>query len=308
MKPEGARGGRTARRSVTVFLFLALGLIWGSTWTFIKVGLADLPPFGFAGLRFVLAAIPIWVLLFAKRPKGPASRADWILVAGTGFLSISASYGLVFWGEQHITSGLTAILFTSYGLFGLLFAHAFLPAEPLRPRKVFGVLLGIGGIALIFADQVGFRGPMALWGSLAVLLAAVIQAFSGVMIKGRGGHLDPTVVTGWQMLVGAVPLVLAGLLLEGNPLRFRWTPMALFSLVYLALVGSSLAFVLWYALLKRVEVVKAQTIPLINTLVAVALGAMFLGERFGLREAFGGAAILLGTALVVTAPKATVRG
>lgn len=301
MRREGGTGGRW----FTVLLFVALGLIWGSTWTFIKVGLADLPPFGFAGLRFVIAAIPVWAVLLAKRPRGPASRADWALIVGTGFLSISASYGLVFWGEQHISSGLTAILFTSYGVFGLLFAHAFLPAEPMRPRKVLGVLLGIGGIALIFADQIGWRGPMALWGSLAVLLAAVLQAFSGVMIKGRAGSLDPTVVTAWQMLIGAVPLVLAGLLLEGNPLRFRWTPLALFSLAYLALAGSSLAFVLWYALLKRVEVVKAQTIPLINTLVAVGLGALFLGERFGLREACGGSAILLGTALVVTAPKAT---
>lgn len=305
---ENAGVKKHVGQTLTVIIWLALGLIWGSTWTFIKVGLADLPPFGFAGLRFVLAAIPLWIFLLVKRPKGPVSRADWILVVGTGLLSISASYGLVFWGEQHIASGLTAILFTSYGMFGLLFAHAFLPAEPLRPRKVSGVLLGIAGIALIFADQLGWRGPMALWGSLAVVLSAVIQAFSAVMIKGRAGHLDPVVVTAWQMLVGAVPLVLAGLALEGNPLSFRWTPMALFSLIYLALVGSSLAFVLWYTLLKRVEVTKAQTMPLINTLVAVALGAVFLGERFGIREVCGGAAILLGTALVVTAPRARVRG
>ena len=298
---ENIGGKPPARRVLTVIIWLALGLIWGSTWTFIKVGLADLPPFGFAGLRFVLAAIPLWIFLLARRPKGPTSRADWILVVGTGLLSISVSYGLVFWGEQYIASGLTAILFTSYGMFGLLFAHAFLPAEPLRPRKVSGVLLGIAGIALIFADQIGWKGPMALWGSLAVVLSAVIQAFSAVMIKGRAGHLDPAVVTAWQMLVGAVPLVLLGLLLEGNPFRFHWTPMGLFSLLYLALVGSSLAFVLWYTLLKRVEVTKAQTMPLINTLVAVALGAILLGERFGLREAAGGLGILLGTALVVTA-------
>jgi drug/metabolite transporter (DMT)-like permease len=155
---ENSGGKQPARKFITIMIWLALGLIWGSTWTFIKVGLADLPPFGFAGLRFVLAAVPLWIFLLAKRPKGPASRADWILVVGTALLSIAASYGLVFWGEQHITSGLTAILFTSYGMFGLLFAHAFLPAEPLRPRKVSGVLLGIAGIALIFADQLGW-GP-----------------------------------------------------------------------------------------------------------------------------------------------------
>lgn len=303
----GASGSPTHQRLVTAGLWASLGLIWGSTWLFIKVGLSDLPPFGFAGLRFVIAAVPLWIYLWARKPKGPSMRADWNLVIGTGLLSIAASYGLVFWGEQHISSGLTAILFTSYGFFGLLFAHAFLPAEPIRPRKLFGIVLGIAGIVLIFSDQLGWKGSLALWGSLAVVLAAVVQAFSAVMIKSRGGHLDPIVVTAWQMLVGAVPLILVGLLLEGNPLRFHWTTPAIVSLVYLALVGSSLAFVLWYSLLRRIEVTKAQTMPLLNTLVAVVLGWLFLGERFGVREAAGGLAILLGTALVVTAPKPSGR-
>jgi drug/metabolite transporter (DMT)-like permease len=298
------RGFSVGNKAVTVLLFVSLALIWGSTWLFIKVGLADLPPFGFAGVRFVLAAVPLWGYMAARRPKGPSTPGEWILVLGVGLLTISAGYGLVFWGEQHISSGLTAILFTSYGLFGLLFAHLFVPEEPLAPRKIGGVFTGIAGIGLIFSDQLAWHGGMAAWGCAAVILAAVVQAFCTVMIKTRAGHMEPIAVTAWQMAIGAVPLLLLGLLFEGNPLRFRWTPMALFSMVYLALVGSSLAFVLWYTLLKRVQVTKAQTMPLLNTLVAVVLGFLFLDERFGIREASGGLAILLGTALVITAPKA----
>lgn len=283
--------------SMPVLVWLILSAIWGSTWLFIKLGLEDLPPFTFAGLRFVVAVIPLIIWLWVRRAPLPRERRDWALMIGTGILTFSVNYGLVFWGENFISSGLTAILYTTLPLFGLLIAHVSLPGEPLTLPKVVGVLLGIAGVTLIFSHQLNVGDPMALWGSAAIVSAALGTAYAGVLIKARGGHLDPVLLTTVQMIVGLLPLLFVGVLLEGNPLSFSWTLMAWLSLLYLAWMGSSLAFVLLYWLIQNMEVTKTQLIPLMSTLIAVALGWLVLQEELGWRAAVGGAGVLLGLAL-----------
>jgi drug/metabolite transporter (DMT)-like permease len=283
--------------NMPVLVWLILSAIWGSTWLFIKLGLEDLPPFTFAGLRFVAAVIPLIIWLSVRRAPLPRAGRDWAMMIGTGILTFSLNYGLVFWGENFISSGLTAILYTTLPLFGLLIAHISLPGEPLTLAKVFGVLLGIGGVALIFSHQLTIDDPMALWGSAAIVAASLGTAYAGVLIKARGGHLDPVLLTTVQMVVGLLPLLFVGVLLEGNPLDFSWTPMAWLSLLYLAWLGSSLAFVLLYWLIQNMEVTKTQLIPLMSTLIAVALGWLVLQEELGWRAVVGGAGVLLGLVL-----------
>ncbi len=278
-------------------IWIVLILVWGSTWLFIKVGLEDLPPFTFAGIRFVIALVPLYALAALRGARMPSKLSDWWLLSATGFLTFTCGYGLVFWGEKYLSSGLTAVYYTTYPLVGLLFAHWLIPSEPLSARRLSGALLALAGVVVIFADQLHLQGPMAAWGSLAVLLSALGGALSGVLLKSRGGHLDPLVVSLSQMTIGGLPLLAAGLLIDGNPLALNWTPKAVFSLFYLALVGTSLAFVLWYRLLQATMVTRAQFMPVLNTLVAVLLGALFLHESYGWRAAAGTAAVLCGAAL-----------
>jgi drug/metabolite transporter (DMT)-like permease len=288
-----------------VVAWLALGLIWGATWVFIKLGLTDVPPFTFAAIRFFVAMVPLALFVRLRRTPLPKNRSDWTLIAVTGFMSFGLSYGLVYWGEEHVSAGLTAILFTTYPLFGLVFAHVLVKEEPITLHRLIGVVLGIGGVALIFGEQLTLRSPGAALGSLAVVVAAAAAALSSVLIKVRGGHVDPASLTVAQMVFGAVPLLAVGWLLEGGPLHLHWTPMALVSLGYLALVGSSLAFVLWYWLIRAIKVTTAQLLPFVNTLVAVGLGAAVLGEKPGWRALVGGAAILLGLAFAVVPNRRT---
>ena len=282
-----------------VIAWLSLGLIWGGTWLFIKIGLADVPPFTFAAIRFFLAAVPLLVIVGTRRTPLPRKKSDWVLAVITGLLGFTAGYWLVFWGEQHIAAGLTAILFTTYPLFGMVFAHFLVPGEPITLRRLAGVVLGIAGVALIFGEQIALGASAAVLGSLAVVVSAACAALSSVLVKARGGHLDPAFLTVAQMLTGAVPLLAVGLLLEGSPLSLHWTPMALVSLGYLAFFGSSLAFVLWYSLIRAIKVTTAQLLPFVNTLVAVILGAVVLDEELGWRALAGGAAILLGLAIAL---------
>src|SRR5437870_4298169 len=234
-------------------VWLILCGIWGSTWLFIKIGLADLPPFTFAGIRFVLASLILIALVTARRARWPRSREEWWLIAVSGVLQFTVNYGLVFWGEQHISSGLAAVLQSTFPLFGLVIAHLYLPHERITTAKVTGVLMGIVGVAIIFSDQLSIAGSMALMGSVALVLSAVFGSYSNVLVKARGTHIDPQILAAGQMVCGFVPLLVIGVSTEGNPLKFHWTTMAVISLMYLVVVGSVIAFALYYWLVRHMD-------------------------------------------------------
>jgi len=289
--------------SAPVAVWLLLSLIWGSTWLFIKLGLQDLPPFTFAGLRFVIAALILLVFIAVRRVPLPRERRDWTLIAFTGLLSFTVNYGLLFWGEQRTSSGLAAILQTIIPVFGLVIAHYYLPDERITLPKVCGIALGVGGVALIFSDQMGTEGVSALAGSAAIVVGALGVAYSNVLVKARAGHIEPAVLAGGQMICGLVPLLLLGATLEGNPLEIRWTPLALVSLLYLAVVGSALAFLLFYWLVRHMDVTQTMLIPLVTPPIAVMLGWLVLREGLTWRTAIGAVGIMSGIGLIVTRRK-----
>ena len=158
--------------SLAVAVWLVLCLIWSSTWLFIKLGLADLPPVSFAGLRFVVAAAVLWAIVAIRRTPLPKGARAWAFLALTGFLAFSVNYGLLFWGEERTSSGLAAVLQATIPAFGLVLAHALLPSDRMTPPKVLGVALGIAGVAVIFSDRATLSGPDALRGGAAIVSGA----------------------------------------------------------------------------------------------------------------------------------------
>jgi drug/metabolite transporter (DMT)-like permease len=279
-------------------VFLLLCCIWGSTWMFIKLGLRDLPPISFAAARFLLATSILWVVVAARRSRLPRGR-EWLLLAQTGVLAFALNYGLLFWGEQHISSGLAALLQATIPVFGMLWAHPYLPGERLNARKLAGALLGVAGVGVIFSHQLGAEGSMALWGSAAVVVGAVFVAWANVLVKAKGARLDAPVLSAGQMGCGFLALASAALLLEGDPRNLRWTPLAFVCLLYLTLVGSVAAFLLYYWLVRNMDVTKTMLIALVTPLAAVLLGVVALGEELSWRAVVGGVVIMSGVALVV---------
>jgi drug/metabolite transporter (DMT)-like permease len=273
--------------------------IWGSTWLAIKLGLRDLPPITFAGIRFALAGAVLFAIIGLRRERLPRARRDWILLGYTAVLTITVNYALVFWGEQYISSGLAALLSSTVPLFGLPLAHRYLQSEPLTRWKALGVLLGVLGVAIVFSGELGIGGPIALWASVGIIIAALASAYAGVLLKASGTHIEPSVIAGVQMVGGCVPLLVVGIALEGDPLRFHWTPLALACLGYLTIVGSVIAFLMYYWLIRHTEVSGVLMIPLVTPLVAVLFGVVFAGETIGWHTAVGGAAIIGGVALTV---------
>jgi drug/metabolite transporter (DMT)-like permease len=290
--------------STPVVVWLLLSLIWGSTWLFIKLGLQDLPPFTFAGVRFVVAACVLIAVIAVRRVPLPRARRDWALIGLTGVMAFSVNYGLLFWGEHRTSSGLAAILQTIIPAFGLVIAHYYLPDERITPGKVCGIALGIAGVALIFSDQAQVEdGKSALAGSAAIVVGAFCVAYSNVLVKARARHIEPAALAAGQMICGLVPLLLVGVAFEGNPFAFRWTPMAVVSLLYLALVGSAVAFLMFYWLVRNMDVTKTMLIPLVTPPIAVFLGWLVLDEGLTWRTAAGALGIMSGIALIVTRKK-----
>jgi drug/metabolite transporter (DMT)-like permease len=286
-------------------VWLLLCLIWGSTWLFIKLGLDDLPPFIFAGIRFVIAVAILFAIIKARRLSLPRARADWFLLAITGVLSFSFNYGLVFWGEQYISSGLAALLQAMIPAFGLVIAHFYLPGERMTPIKIFGIVMGVAGVGVVFSNQLTVAGPRALAGCAALVFGSACTAYANVLVKARGNKLDPAILAGGQMVFGLVPLLVAGFLLEGNPLNFHWTRMAIIALFYLAVVGSVIAFLSYYWLVQHMDVTKTMLIALVTPVIAVALGVIVLHEELNWRTFAGGAMIMSGIALVVLRKRKT---
>ena len=164
-----------------MLVWIALCLIWGSTWLFIKIGVSVIPPITFAGIRFLIATIVLTAVVFLRKLSLPNTREDWMLLLTTGILSFTMNYGLLFWGEARTTSGLAAILQTIIPVFGLLLAHYYLPSEQMTWAKVSGVLLGIAGVVIIFVTQLHGESAAAFAGSVAIVggsfLCGMVQRY-----------------------------------------------------------------------------------------------------------------------------------
>jgi drug/metabolite transporter (DMT)-like permease len=282
-----------------ILVWLVLCLIWGTTWFFIKIGLDDLPPISFAYARFIIAAAIVFLIIKVQKIPLPKTKKEWKLLGITGLLQFSVNYALVFWSELHISSGLAAVLQATIPAFGLFFAWLHLPNETIGWRKISAIALGIVGVAIIFVEQLQLNNIMAFWGSAAIVLGACAAAEASILTKAYGGGIHPASLVFGQMVCGILPLIIIGLWAEGNPLGFNWSGKAIFSVLYLSVLGTIAAFWLYYWLLARIESSKAMTIALVTPLIAVIVGAVVLDEKIPLQTFFGGALILLSIGIVI---------
>jgi len=287
--------------------WLTLCVVWSSTWLVIKIGLRDLPPISFVAIRFLIAIIVLLAVSIGRVRLLPMRRNDYAVLAITGILMFAVNYTLLFWAELHVSSGLAAVLQATIPIFGMIFAHWMLPDEPLRLQKLAGAIIALGGVALICGRLLGFNGPLAFWGGVGVVIGAASAAYANVLVKARSIQLAPAMLAAWQMIFGIAPLLVLGFAVDGNPARFHWTAMALFCLLYLAVIGSALTFLLLYWLLPRLTVAQLQSISLITPPGAVMLGWFLGGETFPVSSLFGAAFVLTGVWMIFRKAEITKR-
>src|SRR5512145_1929377 len=137
----------------SIALYILLAVIWGSTWLVIKVGYGGLGPFNVAAVRFFVASLLLAVMVPLTGARWPRGRVEWALIAWVGVVLFGADYGLIYWAEQYIDSGLTAILFATLPLITIAFAHVYLPGERITASKLIGTLLAFAGVMALFGDH-----------------------------------------------------------------------------------------------------------------------------------------------------------
>lgn len=293
MTTSDRAGGR-----VTLLLFLLAALGFGTGFVGIKLGLAELPPLLFAALRYDLGAL---VLLAVVAWRGgywlPRSRADLAALVVAGLFLSGLNAALLFLGQQYVTTGTAAVLFSVVPVLAPLFALALLPGSRIDPVGMAGVLLGLAGVALIAGlGSLSAAGDRVLLGVVLVGGAAATVAFGSVLLRRVERSLPALPMTAWA-------LVLAAGLLHALSLAFGESaaapsPTAVAALLWVALAGTALAFPAYYALIDRAGPVRANLISYAVPPVATVAGALVLGEAVPPRTALGFVVILAGFALV----------
>ena len=284
----------SANRKIAGFSILCL--IWGTTWLTIKIGLEGIPPFLGVGLRFVLAGSILLVIATVRNRKLIYSRELLRISLIIGILLFSFSYGAVYWAEQYISSGLASVLFATMPLFVALFARFILKNELLNPTRLLGMFIGIGGTGLIFSETVGISNLNEFRGLIVTLMSPITAAIAIVLTKKHIHRHDPFFLNGWSMLLGG-SVTLSIHFAYGSPYPIVWNTVSVGALLYLTLVGSALAFGIYFWMLQHTEATTVSFVTVISPVIAVIIGAGVLSESLTGLQIAGSILVLSGVLL-----------
>ena len=283
-------------------LLLALSILWGGSYFFAKVALAEIGPFTLAFLRVSIAALVLHLVVRAaglRMPKvrTPEDRRLWLAFFGMGLLNNAIPFSLIFWGTAQIASGLAAILNATTPLFTVLVAHLLTADERLTAPRATGVLAGFAGVVvLIGPDVLGGIGANAL-AQLACVAAAVVYAFAGIFGR-RFKALPPLITACGQVTASSVLMLPVAAFIEqpwatASPGILTWG-----AIVALALVSTALAYIIFFRILSTAGATNLLLVTFLIPVSAILLGTLILGEEIEPRQFAGMAMIGLGLAAI----------
>jgi drug/metabolite transporter (DMT)-like permease len=279
-------------RPAKILLFVAYVaniFFFGSSWIFNKMVLVEgAPPLWAAAMRQGTAAIVFLIVFLIKRPKFKLTRSHVILIIMYGIFMMTLGHMFSLIGQQHIDSGLASIIFSFFPLAVVLISAVLIPKqEPFTLKKLFGTLIGLAGIILLFYTQnmLDSDGKQVL-GIFFILMSVLVNSVPNVIIKRDGKDLDPLVLNTGGMVLAAILLLSSSFIFEGPP-RFELTQRMLFAELYLGIICSALGFFLYFWLLRHVSVFRMALTAYMTPLVAVALGYVFYNEILSLNHYIG---------------------
>ncbi len=286
-------------RSFTYAALAVLILIWGTTWAVIRVGLRGLPPFTGVALRFGIAAVVLFAAAGLVGLRLSRGRRALALGGVNAALAFSLSYGVVYWAEQWVPSGLASVLFSTFPLMVAGLAHFLLPGERIRAASAVGMLVGFLGVLVIFSEDLAAVGGQETVAASAVfLLSPLAAAVANVVVKRWGKGIHPLSLTAPPMAATALLMgAMAAIFERGRELSFDASSIG--ALLYLAIAGTAVTFFLYFWLLERLPATRLSLITYGTPVVAVSVGTLVLGEPFTGRMFIGSALVLIGVALAV---------
>jgi len=290
----------------TLLAFAIIYFVWGSTFLAIRVGVREVPPFLLAAMRFLVAGLVLYGWMIVKGERSPNLRqlSSACLLAVMIFVF---DYGLLFWAEQRVPSGIAAVMMATIPVFMALSEITFLKTQRLTWRLGMALLIGIGGVAVLVSRSLNLGGaPIDPSGAMALVIAAISWSTASALT--RSLQLPPSKVmsSGAQMLAGGVFLTLAAAVL-GEFRSFHPATVsrgAWFSLLYLIVAGSIVGFTAYVWLIHHESPTKVGTYAYVNPAVAVLIGYFLGGEEIGMRTILGTVFILISVVLITAMPAA----
>jgi drug/metabolite transporter (DMT)-like permease len=284
-------------RSVDFVLLLALGAAWGGSYLFIKIGISEIPPLTFVALRLSLGALIMLALLRVLGHSVPRTWPPWRRFAVMGFLSGAVPWTLISWGEQYISSGLAALLQATMPIFTVIIAYFAVADETMKPTKILGVVVGFVGVGFLMLPDLRQGIRASLLGQLAIVASSASYAAGAIFARKELRGQSPLVSTMGQLATGAL-MMLPISLMNGRPFDLVPSARAIGSLLALTVLGTVLAYVIYYVLIERTSATFVSTVTYIIPVNGLLLGALVLGEPLDIVLLVSLGLILLGVLLV----------
>lgn len=286
----------------TLLAFAIIYFVWGSTFLAIRVGVHEVPPFLLAAMRFLVAGLVLYGWMIARGEPSPTMR-EWASSTLLALLIFVFDYGLLFWAEQRVPSGIAAVMLATIPAFMALSEIIFLRTQRLTLRLALALAIGLGGVALLLSRSLDLGGaPIDRAGAAALMVGAMSWSIASALTRKLPLPTSKVMSSGAQMLAGGVLLALASVAL-GEFQNFHPAAVsraAWLSLVYLIVAGSIMGFTAYVWLIHHHSPTKVGTYAYVNPVVAVMIGYFFAGEELGLRTALGTTFVLISVIVITT--------
>jgi drug/metabolite transporter (DMT)-like permease len=289
--------------------FAIIYFVWGSTFLAIRVGVREVPAFLLAGMRFLVAGIVLYGWMRARGTPSPTAR-EWSAATFLAILIFVFDYGLLFWAERRVPSGIAAVMMATIPVFMAIAEIVFLRTQRLTLRLGLALLVGLAGVAVLVGHTMSLgEAPVDTAGACALIVAAVSWSVAASLTRKLPLPAAKAMSSGAQMLAGGVLLTLTATLL-GELRGFRVQAVSLgawLALAYLIVAGSIVAFTAYVWLIHHESPTKVGTYAYVNPVVAVLVGYFLGGEAIGPRTLVGTVLVLVGVVVITTTPKAKVK-
>ena len=284
----------------TLSAFAIIYFVWGSTFFAIRVGVHEVPPLLFAAMRFLAAGVILYGWMLARGERSPTGR-QWASVLLLASLIFLVDYGLLFWAEQRVPSGLAAVMMATIPVFIALSEILFLRTQRLTIRLAGALLIGIAGVAVLMSRSLSLGGaPIDRTGALALIIGSIGWSIGSILTRKLPLPSSKVLSSGAQMLAGGILLTIAAAVF-GELRNFHPSTVsraAWFSLLYLIIAGSIIGFTAYVWLIHHESPTKVGTYAYVNPVVAVLLGYLLGGETLGLRTVLGTLFVLVSVLLI----------
>ena len=298
-----------SEKLLTLLAFAVIYFVWGSTFLAIRIGVHEVPPLLFAAMRFLAAGLILYGWMILKGERSP-SRRQWTSVAVLATLIFVCDYGLLFWAEQRVPSGVAAVMLATIPAFMALSEIIILRTQRLTLRLALALLIGIAGVAALTTRTLDLGGePVDRLGAVALIVAAMSWGIASALSRKLPLPASKVMSSGAQMLLGGVLLALVGTALgelgDFHPAlvsRGAWL-----ALLYLIVPGSIIGFTAYVWLIHRESPTRVGTYAYVNPVVAVVVGYLLGGEGLGLRTVLGAFLVLISVVVITTTPPAPAK-